>query len=237
MFGQNNNNDRSINTRIKTFFSNLSCMQMSYWNDNLSLRISPCSGTNPDGIRQYNYNQKISTAISGEKCLALYNKIKETIIPALDVYKKDKTFEKPINVGVQVNNKGSAVFIELKKDEKDIPYVFLTMYTNIGQDNKAPKEGVYSYRFNKTIIVTDYDPENGTGTDEYIDAEFAFFCEKLKTMPDINGTAAHSVNTNAAYKTQSPSSGGFQNSQQQQNTSQNNYSAPVSSFDSEDFPF
>lgn len=238
--GNNNNNDRSTNTKIKTFFGDLSCLQLAYWNENLSIKINPLQGVSADGIRQYDYTRRANTALTPDKCIALKEKIDEKILSKMKEVKEKGTLDAPVNTGVSVGNKGIAVFIEYKNDENEKPYVYLTIYTNIGQDNKAPKDGVYSYKFAKVNAVDDYDPESGTGTDSYVDAEFLFFYDKLKNIADICGTAAHSVNVDNSFKSTAPrNNGGNYSSYNNQNSqaSNNNYSAPVSSFNDEEFPF
>ena len=240
--GYNNNNERNINTKIKSFFGEISCLQLSYWNENISIKINPLQGVNSEGIRQYDYNRRANTALRCDKCLALKSKIDEKILPEIQKVKESGTLEKPVNTGISVGDKGSAVFVEYKADDNGVPHVYLTVYTNIGADNKAPKDGIYSYKFAKVNMIDDYDPENGTGVENYVDAEFLFFYDKLKSVADVCGNAAHSVNTDKAYK---PSDGNSQNGKfSNYNNGNNNndstsgsYSAPVSSFNDDGFPF
>lgn len=237
MFGQvpnNNSNEKNVNTKIRTMYGDLSCLQLSYWNDSISLKINPLSGVSPEGIRQYDYTRRVSTALKQDKCIALANKITEKILPLV---KSGEKIEKPVNVGVQVGNKNTAIFVEYKNDDKEVPSLYLTMYTNIGPDGKAPKDSIYSYKFSKTVITEDYDCETGTGKDIAVESEFMFFFNKLSSISDVYGTAAHSINSENTNKYVGQSNKGTFNSQgnyNQQPTS--SYSAPVSTFDSSDFP-
>lgn len=232
--GNNNSNEKNVNTKILSFFGELSCIQLSYWNEKLSIKINPLQGVSPEGLRQYDYTRRITTAITQEKCAALAEKIKEKLMPAIS---NGEVPEKIVNVGVQVNDKGSAVFIEYKKDEKGVPHVYLTLYTNIGQDGKANKDNTFCYKFAKTTVTENYDPDTGEGVEVSVDAEFLFFYEKLASMADICGTAAHSINSDNTAKSPSSnvSKGGF-NAQGNYTQPVNNYSAPVSSFSDADFP-
>ena len=245
MFGGNNynnkNNSTDITTRIRTFYSDLSALVVNYWNDRISIKLHPVQSINSDGVRQYDYTKKISTALMQDKCIALTKKVDELLFPAMEKVKAGEKLEKPVNTGVIVGSKNSGVFIEYKNDDKDIPSFFLTIYTNIGQDKKAPKDGVYSYKFSKVDIIENYDPDNGTGKDDYVEAEFMFFYEKLKNISGVISDAAHSID----YKnsTNNYNSNGNRASMNTQNPSvqtpavPQNYSAPVSSFDDGNFLF
>lgn len=253
MFGglggsQNNNNGSlNVNTKIRTMYGDTACMQLSYWNENISIRINPLSSVTDAGIRQYDYNRRGSTALTPDKCLALANEIKDKILPEIEKVKTSKKLEKPVSVGLTVGTKGSSFFVEYKDDDKGIPSLYVTLYTNVGPDNKAPKEGTYTYKFAKTTVVENYDPETGTGTESTTEAEFTYFYEKLKGMPAVQGSAAHSSNMdipnkphgnnhNSAQAYPAPQQGGGQPSFGQ--PPQNNYAAPMSNFSADGFgPF
>lgn len=239
--GNNNRNEVSVNTRIRTFYSDISCLQLSYWNENMSIKINPLQSVTAEGIRQYDFNRRANTALTSDKAIALQTEIEKKLLPEIEKVKQTGKLEAPVNVGLPVGNKGSAIFFEYKNDEKEEPSVYLTIYTNIGQDNVAPKDGVYSYKFNKVKLIDNYDPENGTGTDSYVESEFLFVYNKLKTIADVFGNAAHSVNSEKAYHGNSNNyqRGGYNansNSTPQQQAS-SSYSAPVSSFDVSELPF
>lgn len=230
MANNNNTNDRGVNTKIRTWFGELSCLQLSYWNDKIAVKINPLSSVSNDGLRQYDYTRRANTALTAEKCLALYKKLKKKILPIIE---GEESFDgNPINVGVTTNNNGTALFVEYKNDENGVPYVYLTVYTNIGTDNKAPEDGTYKYKFEKTEVIENYDSINGTATTSKVDSEFIFFYEKLKNVADVYGTSAHSVNVNNSFKPSAP-----KNNYNNTNNSSNNYSAPVSDFSSDEFPF
>lgn len=231
MFGNQNNNsaNKNVNTKVRTLYGETACMQLSFWNENISIKINPLQGVSSEGIRQYDYTRRANTALTMDKCIALATKIREVIFPVMAKVKQDKKLTAPVSTGLSVGNKGSSLMIEYKNDDKNNPYVYLTLYTNIGQDGKAPKDGVYSYKFSKVNTVDNYDPEKGTGTDDSVDAEFMFFYEKIKNIADIAGTAAHSVNMDTELKAAMGAKnggGGFSNN----NNTPSNYSAPVSDF-------
>lgn len=252
--GQNNSNTPNVTTKIRSLYSDTACMQLSYWNENLSIRINPMIGINEQGIRQYDYNRRGSTALTSEKCTALAAKIKEIILPEIEKVKKTNKLEKPINVGLVVGQRGSSFFIEYKPDDSGKPSVYATLFTNVGQDNKAPKDGVYTYKFIKTTVIDNYDPESGTGTESVEEAEFMFFYEKLKNLAMLQATIAHAqalesitrrgqkmaMNGNAPQ--QQMNNGGYQQQGAPRPPAfsqppQNNYAAPVSTFNADELPF
>ena len=53
MYGNYNNQAQSapsVNTRLLTFYSDLSCLQIGLWNNNLSIKLNIAKGANADGI-------------------------------------------------------------------------------------------------------------------------------------------------------------------------------------------
>ena len=227
----NNSNNKNVNTKIRTLYGETACLQLAYWNENISIKVNPLQSVNAEGMRQYDYSRRASTALSTDKCAALAAKIEEVIFPAIQQVKKDKKLDNPVNTGLHVGNKGSAIFVEYKNDDNDVPSLYLTVYTNIGQDGKAPKDGVYSYKFSKVDTIDNYDPETGTGTDDSVDAEFMFFYEKIKNITDISGAAAHSINVDMDSKTNAGNrSNNNNNFSNNNNNTSSNYSAPVNDF-------
>lgn len=246
MFGNgnynNNSANQSVNTKIKTFFGDLSSLQLTYWNDNISIKINPLTGVNAEGIKQYDFTKRVSTSLIPEKCLALANRIDEKIKPEIKKVKQNGVLAEAVSVSVQIPTKKSIVVVEYKNDESTKPALYLTIYTNVSDDNKASENDTYSYKFSKVITIDNYDPTSGTGNQVFEEAEFDFFYEKIRKIADAIGTAAHSVNCdNASGKSGSKSSSNsnFTNFSNGNNTQaqMNNYSAPVSQFNADEFPF
>lgn len=244
MFGniakQNNFGQPSVNTSIKYFYSDLSSLSLSYWNQNLSIKINPLQAINEDGRRVYDYSRRVGTALTPEKCLALSLEIEKKILPAIEKVQNGETLEEPINVGVPVGNAGTALFLEYKTtDEVPEPTLYLIFYTNI-QENKANPEYAFTYKFGKITVIEGYDPISGEAKEVPVEAEFMYLYDKMRNIQEIAGTAAHSENVNNAFKAmrtnpnnQSPISAMTQQSEQPQQS----YSAPTSTFNDNDFPF
>ena len=236
MFGYNNTNTKNVTTRIRTYYSDISSLQLSHWNENISIRINPLKEITPEGIRTYDYTRKASTALTADKSLALSKEIEEKILPKIKEYKETGIFNGPVNAGVSVGNKGSAIFISYEKDDKDIPYVFITIYMNIDPEkNIAPADSKFSYKFAKVTVIENYNPETGEGTEVQIDGEFLFFYEKIKNIVDTFGSIPHSINNENAYKAEVSTRSNNKNFSN--NNGQQNYNAPVNNFNDNEFPF
>ena len=245
--GTNGSAEKNTNTRIRTFYSDLSCFQMSYWNENISIKLNPFTGVNAEGVRQYDFGRKCTTALTPDKSLALVDGVEKVLFPVHDEYEKSAKFSGPVSVSVAMQAKNSIISIEYKEDptNNNLPTFFLVIYTNIGEDGKAPKDGTFAYKFAKIPMTVDYNAEEGTAKEtKLVDSEFLFFLDKLKTVPMIAGTAAHSVNSENTWKSNRSSNnngGGFaannSGSFNLNNPSQNSYTAPVSDFSGDEFNF
>lgn len=239
--GNNNMNTKSINTKIRTMYSDLSCLQLSYWNENVSIKINPLKDKTPDGLRTYDYNRRANTALTVDKCLTLTKNIEERIFPEIEKVRSGGILEKRISTGVMVGSHGSAIFIEYNYDENNIPSVYFTVYTNIDPTTfKAPAEGVFRYKFSKVTSLDSYNPETGEKIESIIEAEFLFLYNVLKNVAMTFGLTAHSINVDNDYRASIANrtnnrTGNFNSQGSYQNTS--NYSAPVSEFNDNTFPF
>ena len=214
------NSNNSTTTNIRTFFGDLSCFQISYWDDKLSLKIHPLATVNADGVRQYDYSRKIQTALVSDKCIALSKAIEKKILPAI---------EEGSEASIAISLGKSVIAINTKK-EADTFNVYFTIYP-LTQDGTIDKTNAYVYKFNKTNILLDFNNESGTGTEEHIQSEFLFLYKKLKNITNISGEAVHSINVDNTMKSN------FKNNNSNSQNSNNNYSAPVSNFGMSDFPF
>jgi hypothetical protein len=234
----------NVNTRIKSFYNDKACLALSFWNDNLSIKINPILTIGFDGKRQYDYNRRGNTTITAEKCVALRQKIDELIMPHLSEIARGE-YDGTVAISTIAGGPSScAVGVGVKKDENGISNISVTIYGGVDSNGRALKDATYTYIFSKTEIIEDYDPDTGAGTKTNVEAEFQFFYDKLKTIADMFGTAAHSDKSDSAGSAKfggrnfGTDNGGFQNSfgsttqpQQTQGTP-STYSAPVSDFNS-----
>lgn len=125
-----NTNRKNVSTNIKTFYGDTASMGMTYWNDMISIRLNPCSGTNEDGIRQYDRNRSFSTAITAQKALGLTQLIDEHIVPVIKKVEAGEDLEKPVNVAMKMGNKNAIIVIQYAKDDKGVPTLYFIGYVS-----------------------------------------------------------------------------------------------------------
>lgn len=235
---QNNSNKVNVTSTLRNLFSDISCLRLSFWNDMLSLRFFPCTGTGANGLYQYDYARKIGTAIGAEKCLSLHKILSEQMLPKIELYRAEKKFEGPVSIAVGVGVNGNLLSFRYDMDATGKPYAFITVHTGVGADEKAPIDGSMSYKFNKMTILKDYDPETGSHVAEEIEAEFMYFMDLLKRINDTNCASPHAAAANPTIgkNTKNTNGMGYGAPAQSYGTgyqaqpAQATYSAPVSDF-------
>ena len=241
MFGtqQNNpNNKPSANTRIATWYCDTSCLQLGFWDNNLSIKLNPTKAIDPDtGKITYDFDNRVNTAIVQEKAAPLLQAIEQRILP---IIRGEVAFDgNPIKIGFPVGKeKTMGIFVEYKNDEKGVPSTYLTVYKNIGTDNCTTD--ILPYKFNKVECLFDYDNEKGTAETEVNEGEFMVFVSALRMLPTILGPSYHankyySIMDKSASSQMGQNSGGNYSRQ----SSNSGYSAPITNYsaDSEDYPF
>lgn len=206
----NSSQDKSLTTKICTFFGELSSFAISYWNENLSVRINPCVGQSAEGIRQYDYNRRIVSAIPSHKCIALAKGIEEKILPLLNSHEIPT---EAISVMIPVGKNNYIIGVEyIPNTNIENPVSPADLYFSIympSADGKVDEANIARYRFNKMNVYMNYNIETGTPTETVqYESEFLFFYQKLSTMPTVFGAASHSINYDKLYK--KPTNGGFE---------------------------
>lgn len=245
MFGRNNNqnnNGVNVNTTFKTFFSDLSSMTLGAWNGQISIRFTPCTGTDASGMRQYDQNRRANTALYPEKAIALKTGIDDVIIPALNKLKNGEEIDLPTSVSVSMgsNDKKNVLSVELDKDSSGKVRVYLRLYQMIKADNSTDPQNIFSYVFGENSYVTNYDYRNGQyGGEHEVESEWEVFYEILTKVTDILPISAHGtryVNQLSSRFSSGGNSGNNNSGNHSFNSSPSSYEAPVSSFmGSEDF--
>lgn len=188
----NNNNRRSVSTNIKTLYGDTASMSLSYWNDMISIKMNPCTGTNADGVRQYDRNRSFSTALSIQKSKALVDLIEENILPLIKSVSEGNKLEHPVNVAVQCGAKKAMVIIQYSNDDRGKPFVCLYGYTSSNDDGTCEQQNMYAYKFGKTSVIKNYNPNTGEGDVVQVESEFEFFYNVLKNQASAFGAASHS---------------------------------------------
>lgn len=243
MFGRNNNqsnNGVNVNTTFKTFFSDLSSMTLGAWNGQISIRFTPCTGTDASGMRQYDQNRRANTALYPEKAITLKAGIDDVIIPALNKLKAGEEVELPTSVSVTMgsNDKKNVLSVELNKDSNGKVRVYLRLYQLVKADNTVDPQNIFSYVFGENTYITNYDYRNGQyGGEHEVKSEWEVFYEILEKVTEILPISAHG--TRYLNQLSSRFSSGGNSGNNSGNLSFNStpsYEAPVSTFaGSEDF--
>lgn len=243
MFGRNNNqsnNGVNVNTTFKTFFSDLSSMTLGAWNGQISIRFTPCTGTDASGMRQYDQNRRANTALYPEKAITLKAGIDDVIIPALNKLKAGEEVELPTSVSVTMgsNDKKNVLSVELNKDSNGKIRVYLRLYQMVKADNTVDPQNIFSYVFGENTYITNYDYRNGQyGGEHEVKSEWEVFYEILEKVTEILPISAHG--TRYLNQLSSRFSSGGNSGNNSGNLSFNStpsYEAPVSTFaGSEDF--
>ena len=238
MFGNQNNNKKSsinVNTPIKTFYCDTSLFQLSYWNDKLSVRINPVLKVDANGLKTYDFKSNSITSIHHSKCKALAIMIKEKIFPAIENIKNGGSLTEPVVVGVQTNDTGNKVLIEYKNDESSTPSIYFTII-NIASDNTTKIEE--SFKFNKVAAIDNYNKDSDASSTSFIEAEFITFYEVLNKIISVWNSSVHATAYDNAFKQIAFNKAANQGAENINNTHvNNNYSAPVTTFTTDAFPF
>ena len=117
------NNQINVTTRLYNSYSDTAALNVSAWNEQISIRLSPFRGKSPEGIRLYSQdnNECIQTALTMDNVSALLEGINDTIIPSL----VDKT---PGVVAVMVGTMANKKIVAIDTDGTDVE---LTIYVGV----------------------------------------------------------------------------------------------------------
>lgn len=241
MYGNYNNQAQatpSVNTRIMTLYSDLSCLQIGLWNNNVSIKMNVAKGKNADGIMQYDFDNRISTALVPDRIDDIIRFAHSEIYPELLVAEKgDPVPDIPKCLAFDVGKgKNTRFAIEFTPDENDVPSIYLCIYTNMGA-NGIPGN-VVKYKFNKSECIFGYDPKTGEGESIAREHEFCSFIDVLENTLRLVADQTYIAHGNKVYemnnqRSQQNSNGGAPYSQPAQN-----YNAPVTTASSgDDYPF
>lgn len=159
-------------------------LTMSHWGGMLRLAFAKeLDKSQQTQERRYDYKNPDVTCVSPEKCQALLLKYESEIKPAM---LENKQASITITIA-SVNSIGISTGVEHSTDGKCRPMLILCK--NINDQTLIPEE-ITTYEFNKTEIITNYNPT--TGQFEYmdvVDSEFHMFITLLKDIVSANNNA------------------------------------------------
>lgn len=171
---QNNGRDNQNNTNTRgPQFSNKngfdpSTLQLSYWNEMISIRISPAlEPSKQTETKVFDYEKTVSTAINIEKATMLISAIKEHIIPAIEAGEnKDIAFS---------INGDSLMAIGTGKRLTGEIRPFVAIHKSLNPDTKKPEMSIF-YEFKQNQYIDNYDEKTGSyNVLNHIHAEFITF--------------------------------------------------------------
>lgn len=209
------NNQINVTTRLYNSYSDTASLNVSAWNEQISIKLSPFRGKSPEGIRLYSQdnNECIQTALTMDNVSALLEGINDTIIPSLN----DKT---PGVVAVMVGTMANKKIVSIDTNGTDVE---LTIYVGVDEENKAQEGNSISHRFNKKEWISGYNPANGSGEIHESNADFTAFTKKLEEVYKLSSGVIHALKKQEAYKNSYSGS----NNKNYNNTSNSGYQASV----------
>lgn len=238
--GYNNNpanKAQSTNTRLSTWSCDYSCLQVRLWDDNLSLTFNVCTGKDANGKNTYDFQNKLSTAITPERAVGILNYLVE-VSKQLEAYQDNGTFENS-NIAFVVGAKRNRLCFEAAKDEQGIPSVYIRLYANV--DINGASSDCVTYKMNHGEYYKNYDPQTGNGDRCFVEDELNLFVYYLSNLTRIADGKFDHHSQRYMKATDAAFASGFQNNggnAGQFNNAPNNYQAPVSAMSSsDDYPF
>lgn len=235
--GQNNGNGVNVNTSIKTLYSDYSSLTLGAWNQQLSIRLAPCTGADSNGMRQYDTNRRASTALVPEKALMLKAAIENKIMPKIHVLMDGGSLDEPVSVSIALGSadKRNVFTIELTNDENGKACAFLKIHQMVREDGTCDPQNIFTYKFGVNTLLYDYNPSTGSSREAEVQSEFMFFYDLISHVSELLPLSAHGTKYNnaisARYQNNRPSygapqGGGFGAAPARQPS----YEAPTSSF-------
>lgn len=208
------NNQVNVTTRLYNSYSDTASLNVSAWNEQISIRLNPFRGKSPEGVRLYSQdnNECIQTALTMDNVSALLEGINDTIMPSL----REKT---PGVVAVMTGTMANKKIIAIETDGTDVQ---LTIYVGVDEENKAQEGNSISHKFNKKEWISGYNPTNGSGEIHEANADFTAFVKKLEEVYKLSSAVVHALKKNDAYKNSYNGS-----NKNFSNTNNSNYQASV----------
>lgn len=186
MANYNNNNGFvpiTTNTSSISYFSDEDVMlkQSFYTEGNngggISLSFCMAEQDPTTGKNKYPKDKRQSLILNVERAAAFENMINTCFIPK---YTKGE----PCSFGIFLNNRNDAMLEICLSENKTVS---LRYTTNINE-NKIPGN-IYYFPFKKTMMIKDYNTNNGNCDVSEIDGLFFAFCRGLRAFNDSNSLA------------------------------------------------
>lgn len=185
----------SVNTQLHSFYSADNTMQFSValWNDKISLGWVPASGQDARGFTRFDWQHRISSALSISKCAALVKKYDEKLKKYVNGEEPVPEGGKSIGVLVGGNTQGSIpgfFMISVNPGETGKAKVAVSILRNFNGGAVDPASLV-TFVFGETEVAIDYSPiQGGTMVSESVN-DFDVFLEILRSYALMLGMVSH----------------------------------------------
>lgn len=175
----------SISTHSITFFNEDRIMlKVIYLDDAITVGIYLPQIV--DGKASYPKEMRHQVLLNQQNVAALYDMIVKYVIPAFD----------------RGENKDAGVFTTRNKNQMIEAYTqggsfFVVIHDEI--ENRVPKNS-YLFKFDKTMVIKDYDIAAVSFQTEEVDAQFTLFVKALEAFANLsNGITAHEYQYRQSY--------------------------------------
>ena len=191
-----NNSGNVVNTNTHFFnsYSETSLLRVGGWNQQLSIRLQPAIGKDSSGVTMYAQDQSqiLSTSLTQDSAIVLYEGFKKEIEPCLDANIASK------KISTQVSNGDTKKIISIYYDGND---AYLEVATSVNDQNITTDQNVITHKFNKRTYMVDYDfHTGGTSETRTVESEFLNFIDKVKKVKDLTPVVVHTMKYAEAIK-------------------------------------
>ena len=183
----NNGNAVNANTHFFNSYSETSLLRVGGWNQQLSIRLQPATGKDSSGVTMYAQDQSqiLSTSLSQESAIVLYDGFKKEIEPCLDAHIASK------KISTQVSNGDTKKIISIYYDGND---AYLEIATSVNDQNITTDQNVITHKFNKRTYMVNYDYHTGQATEtKTIESDFLNFMDKVEKVKDLTPVVVHTI--------------------------------------------
>ena len=183
----NNGNAVNANTHFFNSYSETSLLRVGGWNQQLSIRLQPATGKDSSGVTMYAQDQSqiLSTSLSQESAIVLYDGFKKEIEPCLDAHIASK------KISTQVSNGDTKKIISIYYDGND---AYLEIATSVNDQNITTDQNVITHKFNKRTYMVNYDYHTGQATEtKTIESDFLNFMDKVEKVKDMTPVVVHTM--------------------------------------------
>ena len=183
-------NEVNVNTRVKSFTSDTSSLNLALWNNNFSITISPAIGADGNGIMQYDQARNGKTALTLEAVYALLAEYEQKIKP---IYEKVVAGEEVCpdikNATIKTGRapKENMIGFEMTPPTGDEvePDLYFVLYGAVDENNTSNPASTFKHKFAKREVFEDYNPVTGVAKVNRVNADFEAFLKIIGATEEM----------------------------------------------------